>query len=582
VETLKNILFVIITIMLVVVIEAMTATSIKKFDSINNPFELLSSKSESYHKDVSLSEIEYSEKVTRKLMQIVVYDAESTFKNIPHKKFIQEIYSRNNYMPFWFTNRGPKHKKLEDFFKTIGSDVMLDKRGNIYKKYQYLKKSLNNNSLEIEQELMLDIKLSALYKSYLKFHIYGSIQWWDFKKRLKWMRSRKIAADWVTYTPKYDIVELMMNFPLSKTVEATTPSSFGYRRMLNELRRLKNIQARGGWKKIAKSSQLRYGRSGKQVARVISRLKSSGDYTCSTGERDNQYGACLKRAVKQFQRRHGLYPSGEINRITRRKMNISVEWKIEKVLLNLDRIKRLPDQPENRYIMVNIPDFRLYYREKGREKLSMRVIVGDETHHTPIFSNKISFIVLNPYWIMPDSIVKNEMIPAMLKNPLYLEERGYEVRTSYSTKKPPIDTTTIDWSKVLRYRQTKQYKFMQPPGPKNALGKIKFKFPNQFAVYLHDTPNKKLFRKGRRAFSHGCIRIAEPNRLLSTFARYERSVNYSHAQRILRGKNQTQLNLTNSVPVHIVYLTAWINSDGLLHYRNDVYHYDKKQRRTIQ
>jgi murein L,D-transpeptidase YcbB/YkuD len=232
--------------------------------------------------------------------------------------------------------------------------------------------------------------------------------------------------------------------------------------------------------------------------------------------------------------------------------------------------------------MVNIPDFRLYYREKGREKLSMRVIVGDETHHTPIFSNKISFIVLNPYWIMPDSIVKNEMIPAMLKNPLYLEERGYEVRTSYSTKKPPIDTTTIDWSKVLRYRQTKQYKFMQPPGPKNALGKIKFKFPNQFAVYLHDTPNKKLFRKGRRAFSHGCIRIAEPNRLLSTFARYERSVNYSHAQRILRGKNQTQLNLTNSVPVHIVYLTAWINSDGLLHYRNDVYHYDKKQRRTIQ
>jgi murein L,D-transpeptidase YcbB/YkuD len=182
---------------------------------------------------------------------------------------------------------------------------------------------------------------------------------------------------------------------------------------------------------------------------------------------------------------------------------------------------------------------------------------------------------------MPDSIVKSEMIPEMLKNPNFLQERGYEVRTSYNTRRAPINTTKIDWAKVLRYRQTNKYKFMQPPGPKNALGKIKFKFPNQFSVYLHDTPNKKLFRKGRRAFSHGCIRVAEPNRLLSTFTPHENSFSYNYAQRVLRGKNKTQLNLSRPVPVHIVYLTAWINSDGLLHYRNDVYHYDKKQKRTI-
>ena len=582
-KTLKNILFIIITIMLAVVIEAMTVTSIKKFDSINNPFELLSSKSESYHKDVSLSEIEYGEKVTKGLMRLVVNDESTIFKNIANKEFIQDIYKRHNYVPFWFTSRGPKAKALEDFFKTIGSDIILDKNGNIFKRYQYLKDKLkNSNNRTIEQELILDIQLSSLYKSYLKFHIYGSIQWWDFKKQLKWLRSRKIAADWVTYTPKYDITELMMHYPLSKAVQATTPSSFGYREMLNELRRLKRIQQQGGWKKIPNSSQLRYGKSGKTVQGLINRLRSSGDYTCSVGDGDNSYGPCLKKAVKRFQKRHGLYPSGKLNNYTRKKMNISVDWKIKKVLLNLDRIKRLPNQPEDRYIMVNIPDFRLYYMENGREKLSMRVIVGDDEHHTPIFSNKVSFIVLNPYWIMPDSIVKNEMIPKMLKDPNFLQDRGYEVRTSYSTKRPPIDTTKVDWSKVLRYGQTKRYKFMQPPGPKNALGKIKFKFPNQFAVYIHDTPNKKLFRKGRRAFSHGCIRIAQPNALLSTFASHERSVNYNYSQRILRGTNSTQLNLSQPVPIHIVYLTAWINSDGLLHYRNDVYHYDRKQKRTIQ
>jgi murein L,D-transpeptidase YcbB/YkuD len=197
-------------------------------------------------------------------------------------------------------------------------------------------------------------------------------------------------------------------------------------------------------------------------------------------------------------------------------------------------------------------------------------------------SNKISFIVLNPYWIIPDSIVQKEIIPKILKNPNYLKDRGYEVRTSYNTKRAPIDTSKINWYKVLKSGQTKKYKFMQPPGPKNALGKIKFKFPNQFSVYLHDTSDRKLFNKGRRAFSHGCIRVSEPNNLLSTFAKFESSVNYNRCQKILKGKTKTQLNLSNHVPVHIVYLTAWVNSDGLLYYCDDIYHYDKKQRRAIR
>ncbi|MCH9739781.1 MAG: L,D-transpeptidase family protein, partial [Epsilonproteobacteria bacterium] len=453
----------------------------------------------------------------------------------------------------------------------------------IYKRFQYLKKAFqSNNNRTLDKELMLDIQLSSLYKSYLTFHLYGSIKWWEFQNKLSWLRKNKIAADWVTHNPNYDIAELMLHYPLSKIVQATTPSSFGYNRMLNELKRLKRVKSQGGWKKIPNSSQLQYGKSGSHVKQLINRLRSSGDYTCAPSNGDNHFGPCLQKAVKRFQKRHGLYPSGKMNSYTRKKMNISVDWKIKKVLLNLDRIKRLPDQPEDRYYMVNIPDFRLYYKENGREKLSMRVIVGDKENHTPIFSDKISFIVLNPYWIMPDSIVKNEMIPSILKNPNFLTERGYEVRTSYNTKRAPIDASRVDWAKILRTGQSKRYKFMQPPGPKNALGKIKFKFPNQFAVYLHDTPNKKLFKKGQRAFSHGCIRVAEPNRLLSTFAPHERSVNYNRAQSILRGKNKTQLNLAKPVPVHIVYLTAWINSDGLLHYRNDIYNYDTKQRRAIQ
>lgn len=568
-QRLKNILFIIITIMLAVVIEAMTVTSLKEFNSLNNSVETLSSKSQSYRRDISLAEIAYTEKVTQRLRHMIFETPEETFKNINHREFIQEVYSKNNFMPLWFTSKGPKIHALDDLFRTIGQDIMLDERGNIYKEYQYLKQLFqSNNNRTLEQEMMLDMKLTSLYKSYLTFHLYGSIKWWNFQK------------DWVTYTPKYDISEMMLHYPLSQIVQATTPSSFGYMRLLQELKRLKAIQHQGGWEKIPNSSQLRYGAAGSDVKLLINRLRSSGDYTCAPSSGDNQFGPCLLQAVKRFQKRHGLYPNGTINRSTLNKINLSVEWKINKVLLNLDRIKRLPDQEESRYIMVNIPDFRLYYKENGQERLSMRVIVGDQKHHTPVFSSEISYIVLNPYWIMPDSIVKKEMIPEMLKNPNFLAERGYEVRMSTKTNTPTIDTSKIDWAYILNSNQSKKYKFMQPPGPQNALGKVKFKFPNNFHVYLHDTPNKKLFDKSQRDFSHGCIRVSEPYDLLNVFVKHER-FGYDQTQRILSGTDETQLNLANRVPVHIVYLTAWVNSDGTVHYRNDIYRYDAKQTRVI-
>jgi murein L,D-transpeptidase YcbB/YkuD len=567
--------------MLAVVIEAMTVNSVKQVDSINDPFETLSSKNSEYDKDVSLSEIIYSEDSTKGLMRLIIDEGDRTFKNISNREFIHKLYQRNGYSPIWFTNQGVKKKAIKDIFRTIENDPLLDKRGNIYKRYKYLKKRLDSKKpLSLDDELMLDIQLSSLVKSYLSFHLYGSIKWWSFQNNLRWLRQNKIGANWVTYSPKYDIVDMVLNYPLSKIVNMTTPKTFGYKKMLRELKRLKEVKRHGGWKKIPNSSQLRYGKSGKVVGQLISRLKSSGDYRCRGN--NHRYDNCLKSAVKRFQKRHGLYPNGKINAITRKKLNISVDWKIKKIMLNLDRIKRLPRDVEKRYIVVNIPDFKLYYRENGREKLSMPIIVGDKKHHTPIFSNKISYIVLNPYWIMPDSIVKKEIIPNILKNPNYLKERGYEVRMSYSTKAPTINTSRIDWAKVLRYGQTKRYKFMQPPGPKNALGKIKFKFPNQFSVYLHDTPTKKLFKKGFRAFSHGCIRLSQPRTLLYTFASHDRAVSYNRVKQILRGKERVQLNLSHEVPVHIIYLTAWVQSDGLLHYGSDVYNYDAKQKRAIK
>ena len=577
---IKTLLIIIIIIALAVVVEAVTLSSVNKLEQINHTFQQQSSNYQAYEKEITLSEIIYDEKSTKKLMALIIANEEKTFKSIKHKKFIQDVYQRKRYRPIWFNSKGLKKEAVSELFHYIENDNTLEDYGPLKRKSSILKQKITQTKQRIlDKELKIDLELTSLYRTFMGHHLYGSINWGNFQRKLKQIRRRGEAADWVVNTPKYDMADMLLRYQISYIVQLTTPSSFNYQALSNELARLRTVQAQGGWKKIPASSQLRYGKSGRYVQQLINRLQSEGDYTCQTT--GNKFGPCLKKAIKQFQKRHGLAQSGSINHSTRKKLNLSVNWKIKKILLNLDRIKRLPDQAEERYIMVNIPEFRLYYKENGENRLSMRVIVGDKEHHTPIFSDKITFIVLNPYWLIPDSIVKKEMIPGILKNPNFLEQRGYEVRKNYRLSRPPINTSKIDWARVLRTGQTRKYKFMQPPGPRNALGKIKFKFPNQFSVYLHDTPTKKLFKKYPRAFSHGCIRIAQPKALLATFAKHERSVNYNRSKQVLRGKTKKQLNLANPVPVHIIYLTARVKSDGLVHYFSDVYGYDAKQNRSI-
>jgi len=579
VNLLKKTFIIIVIIALAVVLQAVTLTSAQEIDTMNHTFQEQSKNYNKYEKDITLSQIIYDEKSTKGLISLLVSNEATTFQNLKHKKFIQDVYQRKSYRPIWFNNKGLKKEALYDLFHHIENDHTLEESGPIKRSYQKIKNKIaDTKERTIENELLLDLELTSLYRSFMGHHLYGSIQWWKFQNKLTSLRKRGISANWVTNNPSYDIADMLLRYKVSYIISRTTPSSFNYQRLYNELGRLRKVQKAGGWKTIPNSAQLRYGKSGKVVKQLVNRLESEGDYTCK--QLTSTFGPCLKKAIKRFQKRHGMSQTGRISNTLLKKLNTSVNWKINKILLNLDRIKRLPDQAEERYVMVNIPEFKLYYKEYGQDALDMRVIVGDKKNHTPIFSDQITFIVLNPYWFMPDSIVRKEMIPGILNNPDFLAQRGYEVRRNYSTKRPPIDTTNIDWAKVLKTGQTKKYKFMQPPGPRNALGKIKFKFPNNFAVYLHDTPTKKLFNQYPRAFSHGCIRVSKPNALLASFAKHE-PFSYNHSKRVLEGKQRRQYNLNSPIPVHILYLTSYAKSDGLVYYFPDVYNYDSKQSRSI-
>ncbi|CAA6820304.1 MAG: L,D-transpeptidase YcbB [uncultured Sulfurovum sp.] len=521
-------------------------------------------------------------------------------KNIPHKKILTNFYKQNNYSPLWIQNDLVNEEKYAKLFKHIQEDITLSPKSLIYKNYQTLSKQLDTN-LSHMQMLRAEIKLSSLYYDFLVHTIYGEIQWKKFSYKLSSLKKSKINASWIKSKPKLNIQMLMRNENIDATMKEALPKNFGYAGLLVALKQLETLKEKGTWEKLPHFKRLALGSTGDIVLKLRARLETSGDYLeCNETDsyttsimdtnlskdinlsRDAVFGHCLDKAVKTFQQRHGLVIDGIVGGGTQKALNVSIDEKIHQIRLNIDRIKWLPREEHERYLIVNIPEFMLHYIEEGEVKQKLRVIVGDKRHPTPVFSQNISYIVLNPYWKVPEGIVKREIIPAMVKNRNYLKRQGLEAHRTWDEKSRLIDTSWLYWEDYLYGNKKFPYRLMQPPGPKNALGKIKFKFPNRFSVYLHDTPTKHLFNKSVRAFSHGCVRLSQPEELLETIAKFNPEIDMNKANKTLKGKRKKFLSVNNQLRIYLVYLTAGINEKGQIEFRNDIYNYDKYQKRRLR
>ena len=509
---------------------------------------------------------------------------DTTPKRLKNQEIITDFYSQYGYKPLWLTDRATKLRKIKHFLDYIRADVTLDRRGYIYKESIALSKIFRKQVGRTEA-LKLEFRLTALYYEFLQHTVYGEIDWTKFNLHLKTLKESKINSDWVTYAFRFDIIELMARENVLATINEITPKGYRYANLVQALRKLRVIQSQGGWKLLTYYKPLKPGYTHNAVIALRKRLKASGDYKeCSaqSAKQTTLFDSCLKKAVQKFQYRHGLTTDGVVGKGTRWTINKSVEKKIEMVLLNIDRIKWLPRESSNRYIVVNIPEYQLRYIENGKEIKKLKVIVGDTKHPTPIFSNKISYIVLNPYWKVPEGIVRREIVPSMLKNPNYIKKQGIEAHKTWEENSSIMPLDNIVWSDYLQDDKKFPYRLMQPPSPRNALGKIKFKFPNRFSVYLHDTPTKRLFKRKHRAFSHGCVRLSQPRSLLEIISKSDENINLLESKNILLGKKKIQLNMANKIPIHLVYLTAGVDAKNNLLFRYDIYGYDKHQKRSIR
>jgi murein L,D-transpeptidase YcbB/YkuD len=358
---------------------------------------------------------------------------------------------------------------------------------------------------------------------------------------------------------------------IAQFIKTLEPQTQEYARLKEALARYRDIEAKGGWPVIPKGPALKPGMKDQRVPALRKYLAITGDLD-QEGSGD-AYDEKLVEAVKRYQERNGLTTDGIIAQTTLDMMNVSVADRVHQMALNMERRRWMDDDLGSYYVFVNVADQALKVVKNGKTIHTARIVVGKPYTRTPVFSETMKYVVLNPYWGVPPSIANNEYLPKLRKNPGILRRDNIKVLASSGSE---IDPYSVNWASLKRV----PYQLRQDSGPKNALGRVKFMFPNRFNVYLHDTPAKSLFAKDLRVFSHGCMRVQDPLALAALLLGEQGWTRAKIDAQIASG-GQRVITLKQHIPVHVTYLTVWVNKDGSVNFRRDPYNRDGQLAQTL-
>ena len=356
-------------------------------------------------------------------------------------------------------------------------------------------------------------------------------------------------------------------------IERAKPDHPIYRALRRSLATYKDFQLKGGWPTTPEGPVLKPDMTDPRVRVIRQRLAISGHYQATDSPEDDRFDAALVEAVKRFQADHGLASDGVIGPQTRATLNISASSRVDQIRVNMERarwvIRTLSARKD--LVLVNIAGFYLRLILDGKPVWKTDVITGRPYHKTPVFTESMRYLVINPDWVVPRSIIVNEILPKALADPSYLARGNYRLVDANGRV---IPAQQIDWS--TQNRRSFRYRVIQNPGPGNALGRVKFIFPNRFNVYLHDTPSRQLFSKSGRAFSHGCIRVKNPLRLAELLLGARNGLPRGQVDAIQASGKMKRINLKQEIQVAILYWTVDANDDGTTRFYDDVYKRDKR------
>ena len=482
-------------------------------------------------------------------------------------KLTRTFYERRDFVPAWIEDRTPApqmdallgaiHGAARDGLDPeLYNATLLDQR-----KAEASRGFLTKKGFDPQEAVAMDVWLTWLYMKFAS----------DLSDGIADLARADSAwkIDSEPFDPLTELQHALQNNRVTESLLELTPHNSEYGALQQVLADYREQATRGGWPSVPAAMKLKPEQTSPFVAALAARLVASGDFTGEPGASEPAvYGPELQEAVKRFQRRHGLTDDGVVGSTVVAEMNVPIESRIRQIALNMERWRWLPRDLGDPYILVNIPEMRLDVWDHGSNPVSMRVVVGKTDTPTPIFNDRMTYVVFAPFWNVPSDIAEKETLPSVLNDPNFLTRMNMEV---VDASGKPVDARDVDLSSPEKYR------FRQRPGTSNALGLVKFMFPNQFSVYLHDTPADSLFTRASRSFSHGCVRVEEPEKLAEYVLRDQPDWTANRINDAMHGTEERVVKLKAASPVYLGYWTARATPDRVIQFRKDVYGIDGQQ-----
>jgi len=493
-----------------------------------------------------------------------------------NKAIVENLYAQTSNKPLWVGTQN--EKKMSQLIQALNDPLFNYKNKSFdQKSIKRLFFLLDNNDINPGKQAAvyarLDLMLSNSFVRLVRFIVQGDVDWNLVQEKLDSLeQSDSIKAKWEmtfkAFPDQNELVSAVINGNIHDYLDSLIPMEKRYKKLV---KLLKNYRVMDKFPKIKYSNTpLKIGDRSARIEQIKKRLQISGDYP-KTAPINSKFDETLRRAVISYQKRYNLKVDGMVDKVMTYYLNQPAKTNIQSIITNLDKTKLYPKSFEEEHIEVNIPDFNLRYYRDGEKIMKRGLVVGRIDRPTPLFHNQIQYMVLNPTWTIPDSLIKRDLIHVLRDNPAYLEENNIHV---YSGNKE-INVTQEMLDPYETSKKRVPYRFVQFPGENNALGRIKFMFPNKHAVYLHDTDNKSLMTRRYKIYSSGCMRVEKPFDLMDTLLEHSKeSYSQSNIEEILESNKPTTIKLESFIPVHILYFTVY-EEDGLAYFKNDIYLYDK-------
>ncbi len=537
--------------------------------------------------------------VAKESIEYWLYDAPGEVVgsiSLQYRDELDELYRQHGHQPIWMD-----HFQLNDAGKVLVRSLK-HTASDEWKAYRYriakLQTEIKRLSNQPKHAAAIDVLLSDAFIDYAQQVLNRELL--PNTGELDHPSFRKVASAPTIRVTSLDVISLLSQSlehgKLHSLVSDLVPQHPGYEGLANELDRYQDIADSGRWYPLNIERTLGLGDSHGQVPRLRWMLKAYGDFSASKlawlipqsedqdpllleqAYRRNRHNRVYKiddetvTALRHFQTRHGLKASGLLNKATLEHLNIAPYFIAQRIALNMKRWRYLPVDMGQRYILVNMANFRLDLIDDGASQLSMKVVIGRNQRRTPVLVETISAVVLAPQWNVPHRIALRDILPAAQKNPNYLSRHNYKIYEGWQTPAQEIDLTDVDWEGFNSRINT--FRFVQTAGSDNALGDVKFVLPNDKSIYLHDTNHKELFGRKMRALSSGCIRVEKPRQLAHALLK-DQNWDSALINKVISRAQTRPVQLKQPIPVYLMYWTSWVDENGQLQMRDDVYQRDQ-------